>query len=342
MSVPTPHALQPFWNIAAAPIQAQAVDQAIEHRLFALLHKPKTADDLARTLGLNPVGTAIWLDLLWGLDLLVRSVPPAQPSEAQYTTSPVASRFFMEGSAENCAQAWMYRARFLARFAGTWGKLLHHESDPQTEAAPKGSWAQAARGQIGQEQRAVTVPAVLNLLDRLPALPATGRLLDLGGGPGHVGIALAQRLPGWQAVLCDQPETAQVAQENIEQAGLSARAQALGCDLDVDAIGHGYDLIWCSSVLHFLNDPQRAVRKMFDALNPGGLLLLAHAECTNDKSLSARVMPFYSSLVVRGHLLPRTGELARMMAHAGFAEICALGHIDFPMAPVWVHRGRKA
>lgn len=337
----TSHPLQPFWNIAAAPIQTQAVEQAIEYRLFTLLDKPTSADAVAQKLDLNPGATVVWLDLLWSLELLVRRVPAAAPSDTEYVTSPLAARFFVETSPENCAQAWLYRARFLSRFASQWDTLLRHGFDPQGEAAPKSSWAQAAREQIGQEQRVITVPAVLRLLQTLPALPETGRLLDLGSGPGHVGIALAQRLPGWRGVLCDQPETAEVASENITAAGLSQRLQALGCDLNTDGIGHGYDLIWCSSVLHFLRDLRDAVRKMWDALNPGGWLLLAHAELADDAELAARVMPFYGTVTLRGNRLPRPGEVAGMMAAAGFTDIRSLGRVDFPMAPAWLHLGFK-
>lgn len=344
MSFHTSHPLQPFWNAAVAPIQVQAVEQAIEYRLFTLLNEPTSADDVARQLGLNPTATAVWLDLLWSLELLVRQFPLTSPSLPEYAVSPLAARFFVGASPDNCAQAWLYRARFLSRFAAQWGTLLREGFDPTGATrgvAPNGSWAQAAREQIGQEQRGITVPAVLRFLKTLPPFPATGRFLDLGGGPGHVGIALSQYLPAWHGAICDQSETAAVAHDNIQQAGLSDRLEALGRDLNTDEIGSGYDLIWCSSVLHFLQDPQGAVCKMWDALNPGGLLLLAHAELVDDVELAARVMPFYGTVTMRGNMLPRPGEIARMMVVAGFTDIRSLSRIDFPMAPVWLHQGRK-
>ncbi|CAM3843225.1 methyltransferase family protein [Kerstersia gyiorum] len=337
----TPHPLQPFWNIAAAPIQTQALEQALLLGLFDRLRRPADAAAVAKDLQLDKAATSVWLDLLWSLDLLSRQVPADVPDEPRYVTSPMALRHFVDGSSENCAQGWLYRARFLARFAGQWETLLRHGFDPQGQAAPKGSWAQAAREQIGQEQIAVTVPAVLRLLDTLPPLPETGRLLDLGGGPGHVGIALAQRLPGWQGVVCDQPETAEVAQENIQSAGLADRLLAQGCDLNTDGIGSGYDLIWCSAVLHFLRDPHALVRKASEALNPGGLLLMAHAEQSDDPAVAARVLPFYGTVALRGNLLPRPGDIARMMADEGLTDIQSLGRVDFPMAPVCLHMGRR-
>lgn len=337
----TSHPLQPFWNIAAAPIQTQALEQALVLGLFERLRQPADAAAVAKDLQLDKAATALWLDLLWSLELLSRQLPADAPDELRYVTSSLALRHFVDGSSENCAQGWLYRARFLARFAGQWETLLRHGYDPQGQAAPKGSWALAAREQINQEQIAVTVPAVLRLVDTLPAMPETGRLLDLGGGPGHVGIALAQRLPGWQGVVCDQPETAEVAQENIQSAGLAHRLQALGCDLNTDGIGSGYDLIWCSAVLHFLREPHAMMCKASEALNPGGLLLMAHAEQRDDPAIAARVLPFYGTVALRGKPLPRPGEIARMMADAGLTDIRSLGRVDFPMAPVWLHTGRR-
>lgn len=341
MNFHTAHDLQPFWTLAAAPMQTRALEQALKLGLFERLQPPASAAAVAAQLQLDPTATSVWLDLLWSMELLSRQSAFDAPATPRYAASPLALRHFVAGSAQNCAQAWLYRAQFLERFAGQWETLLRQGFDPQGAAAPQGSWAQAARVQIGQEQRVVTVPAVLRLIDTL-ALPATGRLLDLGGGPGHVGIALAQRLPGWQGVLCDQPETAEVAQENILAAGLAGRLQALGCDLNTDSIGGGYDLIWCSAVLHFMRDPQALVQKACAALKPGGLLLLAHAEQVDDPAVAARVLPFYGTLAVRGNHLPRPGGIARMMAEAGFVDIQSLGRVDFPMAPVWVHAGRRA
>lgn len=347
MNFRTSHPLQPFWNLAAAPLQSQALDLALQHHLFALLETPKGAADVTRQLDLTPPGAVVWLDLLWSMGLLERHVPAAKgTAETRYSASPRAARFFVETSGDNCAQAWQYRCHFLTRVSTQLEALLKKGGAPDQGAAagvaaPKGTWAQAAREQIGQEQRAVTVPAVRRLFAALPPLPERGRFLDLGAGAGHIGLALAQQLPGWRGVLCDQAETAEVAQENIRAAGLSDRVEALGCDVNCDSIGSGYDLIWCSSVLHFLSAPQAAVRKLFEALNPGGMLLLAHAELADDAELAARVLPFYAPMILRGHYLPASGELAQWMADAGFRDIRALGRADFPMAPVWLHLGYR-
>lgn len=341
MTFETRHPLQPYWNAAAAPLQAQALGQAIEYGLFdALAREPASAAEVAQRLALEPRATALWLDLLWTMALLQRHVGLAAQAP-RYLAAPVALQFFAAQASQPCAQAWRYRAELLGAMAANWPDLLREGVRPQGPAAPRGSWAQAARIQIGQEQTAVTVPAVLRLLAGLPALPRQGRFLDLGGGPGHVAIALAQALPQWQGEVWDEPETAAVAQENIVRAGLQARLSARGCDLNRDLPGSGYGLIWCSAVLHFLADPQAALTAMARALAPGGRLLLAHAEMPDDPALAALVLPFYGALRLRGHYLPQAGDLAQGMRQAGLQAVECLGRCDFPMAPVWIYMGQR-
>ncbi|MEJ5149398.1 methyltransferase [Comamonas sp. MYb396] len=339
MDFQTEHPLQPLWRLAAIPLQSQALEQALAQRLFDQLREPASAQAVAERLGLHAGACAVWLELLWSMDLLDRQHANHAQGDDLFASSALAQRYFLTDAADYCAQAWQYRQQALSGLASQWPQWLAKGSVAMT--APPGSWAQAARVQIGQEQRAITVPAMAHLLAQLGPLPATGRLLDLGGGPGHIGMALAQQLPHWQGLVCDEPATAAVAAENIAKAGLQGRMAAQGCDVQQQDYGQGYDLIWCSSVLHFLPDPAQAVRGMWQALKPGGLLLLAHAERPDDPAMAACVWPFYAGLVLRGHYLPRPGDIAQHMAAAGFGQIRALGRLDFPMAPVWLHAGRK-
>ena len=343
MIVDAPHPLQPFWDLAAAPIQARALELALMHRLFDRLTPPRTAAEVARALDLDMNATAAWLDLLWSMGLLTRRAPVLPTAEAEFGVAALAAGYFREDSATSCAQAWQYRAGMLARVATQMETLLCKGPPPRAATADRsaGTWAQAARVQIGQEQRAISVPAVVRQILTLDGLPEHGRLLDAGGGPGHVAIALVHALPGWRGTVCDEPDTARVAQENIGAAGLTERLDARACDLNRDEIGAGYDLIWCSSVLHFIQEPQALLRRMADALNPGGRLLLAHAELPDDAALAARVLPFYTPLRLRGNVLPRAGEIPAAMQAAGLRHVQALGRLAFPLGPVWVYEGRR-
>lgn len=151
---------------------------------------------------------------------------------------------------ERLAQVRDERARaaseWFARLAPEWDRLrsLH---------APEDIVEQAIRDLIG---------------------PAPVRaLLDLGAGTGRMLQLLApraQRLVGVDA----SPAMLQVARANLERADIT-RAELRQGDINALDVERGaFDLVVVHQVLHFLDDPGRAVREAASALAPGGRLLV--------------------------------------------------------------------
>lgn len=327
--------MQPFWNLAVAPVQVQALELALEHDLFALLAQPSSTEAIAAHLQLHLGSTQAWLELLWGLQLLER--------EAQgYRSSALANRWFSSISEEDCRAAWRFRAQAFAGSARSMASTVTHGPEGSAGAHPTiGSWASAATVQIGQEQQAITVPEALHVLHALDALPARGRILDLGGGPGWVAIALAQACPLAQVVVFDLPQPVQVAANNIARAGLQARVEVIGGDLDQDAFGTGYDLVWCSSVLHFVTDPAALLHRIRASLNPGGRLLIVHAERPSTARDSAALLPFYLPMLLRGSFVPEAGQTATMLTEAGFSDVQFHGHARMAMAAIPIYSATR-
>ncbi|WP_323028856.1 hypothetical protein [Castellaniella defragrans] len=71
-SVTLPHALQPYWDMQLAGLGADAMRMALEAGMFTHLDEFAGAPELARRLGLDPVNTGHFLELLWGMELLER------------------------------------------------------------------------------------------------------------------------------------------------------------------------------------------------------------------------------------------------------------------------------
>ena len=149
------------------------------------------------------------------------------------------------------------------------------------------------------------------------------RLMDVGGGEGtflrHVGVAH----PGLELVLFDLPAVAARAAKAFEEAGLSARAQAVGGDAINGALPAGADLISLVRVVHDHDDEAvRAILKAAHAaLPPGGVLLIAEpmAEVAGAETVGT-YFEFY--LMAMGSGRPRThGELREMLESAGFERV---------------------
>ena len=100
------------------------------------------------------------------------------------------------------------------------------------------------------------------------------QILDLGGGTGTGTFALLQRFGeadvtalDMSAYLLDQ------LRDKARVLGVAGRVRTVQADLDTawPAIGP-VDLVWASSSLHHMADPDRVLTQVLGALRPGGLL----------------------------------------------------------------------
>ncbi|MHA7270260.1 class I SAM-dependent methyltransferase [Arthrobacter sp. HLT1-20] len=118
-------------------------------------------------------------------------------------------------------------------------------------------------------------------LERATALaaelsPAAGTIIDAGSGSGVGTVALAQRFENAHIIALDK--SADMLRQTLEaagQEGLAGRVTTVLADLDGPwpAVAAA-DLIWASSSLHEVANPEQTMREMFAGLNGGGLLMV--------------------------------------------------------------------
>ena len=138
-------------------------------------------------------------------------------------------------------------------------------------------------------------------------------------------------------IVIDLPQTATVAQRNIEKAGLSDRCCALATFPEQRQV----DIIWSSSFLYFMADRQAMLREWFTRLKPGGLLLSAHAEVPDHQEEARQVLPFFTPLMMRGYNVTNEGVLCEELRQAGFDIERVQRMQPFPMSPLNVILARK-
>ena len=324
-----PHALQPYWDLTLASVQVEALQLALAEDLFETLVSPYTSEALAQMHAWQPEATRHWLTLLWSMQLLDRSRDAA--GEWLYTSSEVARCYLVSSSALDCGDAWCFRLASLRDFGAGLADGLRGQNRPAPLASGE-RWAAAARGHLAREQVAVTAPAACELVAQRRSTESAWRLLDLGGGPGLVAVGLAKAFPHMSGVVFELPEAANVAAQHIAEAGLASRLEARGGDLARDDIGTGYDLIWCSSVLHFVPELSACLAKLHAALKPGGELICVHAEIPEEPEAARRMLSYYLPLLWQGRRVTQAGELREALLAQGF-EVCEAQPIALPMAP---------
>jgi SAM-dependent methyltransferase len=308
-----------------------AVALAFEHRLFDFLALPATAAQVAQHYDWQPQQAYHLLRLLWSTELLSHEADC-------FVLAPNVHAWLCQGSRRYIGDAWRYRHQVLQQFAQRLPQLLK-QAEPgwQDPLQIDTAWADAALHQIAQEQRALSADTACAIADTLADFQRPALLLDMGGGPGLISIALAQRFPQLSAIVFDLPQTATVAQRNIEKAGLSDRCCALATFPEERQV----DIIWSSSFMYFMADRQAMLREWFTRLKPDGLLISAHAEVPQSQAEARQVLPFFTPLMMRGYNVTDEGVLCEDLQQAGFAIERVQRMQPFPMSPLDVILARK-
>lgn len=324
-----------------ASVGANAIASALELGVFDELGTPTCSADVAGKLGLHELMLEHLLRLLCSLGLL-RSIDSRRGGETVtlYEAEHCTRCYFMRDSPCYCGDSWLFRFSSLGQFGSQISSRV--KSGPDVGTFPEGGvsdqcWATLTRTRIVQEQSAITAMAGADIVRNLPEVGRIGRFLDLGGGAGVVAIALAQIMPEAMGAVVELPPTAEVVRKNVDESGLSDRLSVVSGDLEQVDFGHGYDLVWCSSVLHFIRDMEAAIKRVRSALAPGGVFVSVHAEIPNSPADANPVLSYYLPLLMRGHHVGEEGELSRLFRAGGFERVDSFVNNMFPLAPVRVH-----
>ncbi|MDD7935619.1 methyltransferase [Actinomycetospora straminea] len=176
------------------------------------------------------------------------------------------------GSMRDHARNWG-SGEYLHTVAGLGGTLrtgkpsfaTHHGTDWWSYLAAHPRRAAAFDRAMGDRARQIGA-AVLAVYD----LAGVRRLVDVGGGQGHLVAAVAERYPAVEAVVFDRPEVVAGAADVVGH-----RAEAVGGDF-FTAVPAGADCYVLSSVLHDWEDDDAVaiLRTVRAAMDPAGRLLV--------------------------------------------------------------------
>lgn len=148
------------------------------------------------------------------------------------------------------------------------GRPVDHDDPDDPEYRRGFTWAMHHRSL----EVAPRVAAQINLRN-------VDTLLDLGGGPGTYALAFLERNRHLRAIVCDRSPALEVAREIAAPLKHGRRLSYLPLDFMTKPIPGRYDVIWFSNVLHIYSpeENQRLFRRIRQALNPGGRLLIQDA-----------------------------------------------------------------
>jgi ADP-ribose pyrophosphatase YjhB (NUDIX family)/SAM-dependent methyltransferase len=142
------------------------------------------------------------------------------------------------------------------------------------------------------------------------------RLLDVGGGPGTYSILACKAHPQLTAVIFDLPATIAIARQVVEKEGLSDRISFHEGDWEKDSFGEGFDAVLMSNIMHGPDSmAAMKLRKAFDAMLPGGMLMVQEFLLNDDKTGPLATALF--NMMVGAY---STQELLAEIRQAGFSD----------------------
>jgi ubiquinone/menaquinone biosynthesis C-methylase UbiE/DNA-binding transcriptional ArsR family regulator len=296
---------------------AAAAGEATRLRLLALVSEAElTVSELVIILGQSQPRVSRHLKLLVEAELVERHREGAWVFFRIAQAGPVAN--FARDLIGRLAPSDPHLSADRARLAEV--RQTRAEQAARYFAAQAGNWDEVRAMHIPEEKVEAAIRQAVG------ANPIHA-LLDLGTGTGRMLELLAPLAA--RAVGIDQsPQMLSVARVRIERAGLRHVQLRQGDIYAVPVEPNFYDLAVMHQVLHYLDDPLRAIREAARALRPGGRLLIVDFAPHEEEALRAahahrrlgfapeEVAGFMAAagldLITKDNLAPEAGERGKL------------------------------
>jgi demethylspheroidene O-methyltransferase len=312
-----------LFELMAGFVHSQVLLACVRLRLLeAVLEQPRSAQELASLTRINPESLQKLLDAALSLKLLDKRTGGLYGLGA--LGAPVVAHEGLRAMIEHNALLYadmqdplaLLQAPQDASMHAYWPYAAQENSQRQARQSPE----QVARysALMASSQRFV----IEELLASYP-FAKHRHVLDVGGGQGGWVSELARQQPTLELMLFDLPPVADLAREKVAQAGLAHRITVHGGSFTENALPLGADLVTLLRVAHDHSDEVVRVlmRAIFEALPPGGTLLLAEPMAQAAGTATGDAYFHFYLLAMGEGRLRTAAQLHALMAEAGFVGL---------------------
>ena len=105
----------------------------------------------------------------------------------------------------------------------------------------------------------------------------TGNILEIGPGPGYVGLELLKKAPDAALTGCEiSPEMIKMAQKNAKEYGFAQRTRYVeGNGMHMPFADASFDGVFSNGSLHEWEDPVSVFNEIYRVLKPNGVVCIA-------------------------------------------------------------------
>lgn len=295
----------------------QTLAAALNLKLFDWIEEKGEAgrEEIIDVLKINGMFARSFLQSLVDLGLLTCS------STEQYANTALAANFLVSKS-EHYQGDWLQLSAGQSKVWGNLSAVLTEEkletntfSASPDERSSKALNQGLLRGELQSVTKAVAA---------WEGFPEASRILDLSGSQGLYAAALCQLNEKLKGIILESPSAAEKTKEFIHQYGLGERVQVQIGDISADELGTGYDIVLTSHLLYKFRDNLASIfSKVFDCLDPGGLLVSNHWFCSPGCVAVDGLQELDKSLHSFGHPLCHSEDFHTLFQTAGFSVVHA-------------------
>ncbi len=311
--------MQLAWGYAPPLI----LEAAIRHRVFDVLDSgPLSLSEIAQVTGASERGLAAILNVLVGLDFLVkddedRYALTAESAAFLVTTKPGFQGGILRHTSEQLLPKWLRLHEIVAAGA----------PDAAVNRQETGS---AFFQNFVNDIFPMSYPAAQDLARylRLNLMSGQVSVLDLAAGSGVWGIALAQSAPAVSVRAVDWPGVLPVTRNTVARFGLASRFEFAAGDLLEADFGSGHHVATLGHILHSEGAARsRALlQKTFAALAPGATIAIAEFLVNAHRTGPVNGLIFAVNMLVNTENGDTYSfeEIAAWLAESGFVEMRTL------------------
>ncbi len=325
-----------LYEMIIAPLRSKLLLAGIELKVFNQLSAPGSAEAVAQAIGAHAENTRLLLDGLAACDLVLKK-------NGLYRNTPLAQTFLVESSPTYLGRMLAASAQLSLRGLDDLSRLVQEgppSLPPETDTGSGDGGAHSLDTMVGYERAGAAQQAV-EIVSALPEFPSFRKMLDLGGGPGLIGMAIVAAHPSIRGVIFDLPSVVTVTETFIKEYGMEDRMEVLGGDYNHHPIGEGYDLIWASATLYFAQNMDAVIKKIYEALNPGGVFVSFSDGLTHERTKpEIMVLSWLPTALMGQDMGFDQGFIADSMLRVGFKSVRSRP-LDTPIGPMDLDIGRK-
>jgi SAM-dependent methyltransferase len=245
---------------------AFAMVAAIQLDVFtALKDGPMSSEQLADAIGVRPARLRLLLYVLVVAGLLTEK-------DGRFSNTAEANHFLV-----NDAPSYMGNRH--AAWTSRWtASLKTAESIRSGVPQAKVDFSNSPPDELERFLRninASTVPAARALLANYD-FSSTKTLVDVACGGAGLALTIAKTCPHLRVTAIDLPQVTRIAQQIVKEEGAAERVNVIAADVVTGPLPGSYDVAVLRALLQVLSseDALRAVKNIYDALNPGGTIYI--------------------------------------------------------------------